>query len=77
MKTLIVAAIVLFSGFGSVATYSNLQPTTNPQLTASSSVLQATANPQADQTGGNGQNFELQPALGYNALNWNTNIEVQ
>jgi len=36
--------------------------------------VQYTINPQANQTGGNGQNYELQPAMGYGALN-NTVIQ--
>jgi len=34
------------------------------------SVKPTTVNPQANQTGGNGTDNELQPALGYGALGW-------
>lgn len=49
----------------------NVQPAyvySNIVLQPAVSDLPKIANPQANQTGGNGQNTELQPALGYGAL---------
>lgn len=62
---------------GKTFTIDHVSEPVNPQSTISVKVLQPAANVQADQTGGNGQDYELQPALGYNALNWNSKIEVQ